>query len=60
MEGGHDGKGAVLVVGGPTDYEAIYSPTYLLHKVKVTCAIPPYNGVDAFTQDIIFIAYAPK
>jgi len=55
--GGHDGKGAVLVGGGGTDFEPLYGPTYLPRKFKVACAIPPYNDVDAFTQDMTFIAH---
>jgi sulfite reductase (NADPH) hemoprotein beta-component len=38
------------------DEEPIYGPTYLPRKFKIAIAIPPWNDVDVFTNDIGFIA----
>lgn len=36
--------------------EPIYGPTYLPRKFKTAIAIPPYNDVDVFSNDLGFIA----
>jgi len=48
-----------LVAGGePEDEEPIYGKSYLPRKFKVAFAIPPSNDVDAFANDLGFIAIA--
>ncbi len=44
------------VAGSDPDEEPIYGPTYLPRKFKIGFAIPPYNDVDVFSQDLGFIA----
>ncbi|WP_138751473.1 assimilatory sulfite reductase (NADPH) hemoprotein subunit [Paenibacillus sinopodophylli] len=47
------------VVDGQQDgaeVEPIYGPVYLPRKFKIGFAIPPYNDVDVFSQDIGYIA----
>ena len=44
------------VAGGPQVDEPIYGETYLPRKFKIGFAIPPYNDVDVFAQDLGFIA----
>ncbi len=45
------------VAGGPAeDAEPIYGKTYLPRKFKMGIAIPPYNDVDVYSQDIGLIA----
>jgi len=39
-----------------SDEEPIYGPTYLPRKFKIAIAIPPWNDVDAFANDIGLIA----
>jgi sulfite reductase (NADPH) hemoprotein beta-component len=39
-----------------TDEEPIYGKTYLPRKFKIALAIPPYNDVDIFANDIGLIA----
>ena len=39
-----------------TDFEPIYGQTYLPRKFKTAIAIPPYNDVDVFANDLGFIA----
>lgn len=41
---------------GSHDVEPLYGETYLPRKFKFGFAIPPYNDVDVFAQDIGFIA----
>jgi sulfite reductase (ferredoxin) len=41
---------------GSADPEPIYGPTYLPRKFKIAVAYPGDNCVDAFTQDIAFVA----
>jgi sulfite reductase (NADPH) hemoprotein beta-component len=38
------------------DREPIYGPVYLPRKFKIGVAIPPWNDIDVFTQDLGFIA----
>lgn len=45
-----------LVAGGEPDFEPIYGKTYLPRKFKIAIAIPPYNDVDAFSNDLALIA----
>jgi sulfite reductase (NADPH) hemoprotein beta-component len=42
------------VAGG--EDEPIYGPTYLPRKFKAALAVPPWNDVDVFAQDLGFIA----
>jgi len=41
---------------GEPDHEPVYGPVYLPRKFKIGFAIPPWNDVDVFTQDLGFIA----
>jgi sulfite reductase (NADPH) hemoprotein beta-component len=49
----HDKK---LIAGGGEIIEPIYGKHYLPRKFKIAIAIPPYNDVDIYTNDIGFIA----
>lgn len=42
----------------PPDDEPLYGPTYLPRKFKIGLAVPPWNDVDVFAQDLGFIAIA--
>ncbi len=42
--------------GSGEEAEPIYGETYLPRKFKIGFAIPPYNDVDVFAQDLGFIA----
>ena len=44
------------VGGSGEEVEPIYGETYLPRKFKIGFAIPPYNDVDVFAQDLGFIA----
>ncbi len=44
------------VAGSGTEEEPIYGSTYLPRKFKIGFAIPPFNDVDVFAQDLGFIA----
>lgn len=44
------------VAGGPQVDEPVYGETYLPRKFKIGFAIPPFNDVDVFAQDLGFIA----
>lgn len=44
------------VAGSGGEEEPIYGATYLPRKFKIGFAIPPYNDVDVFAQDLGFIA----
>lgn len=44
------------VAGGPQEEEPIYGKTYLPRKFKMGIAVPPYNDVDVYSQDIGLIA----
>ena len=48
-----------LVAGGK-DEEPIYGDRYLPRKFKIGVAIPPYNDIDIFSQDLGFIAIEEK
>lgn len=46
-----------LVAGGkPEIIEPIYGDRYLPRKFKIGMAIPPYNDIDIYSQDLGFIA----
>ena len=42
------------------DEEPIYGKTYLPRKFKIAIAVPPYNDVDIYTNDIGLIAIVDK
>ncbi len=44
------------IAGSGDEDEPIYGDTYLPRKFKIGFAIPPYNDVDVFAQDLGFIA----
>ncbi|GAA5077798.1 assimilatory sulfite reductase (NADPH) hemoprotein subunit [Lysobacter panacisoli] len=44
------------VAGSGGEEEPVYGATYLPRKFKIGFAIPPYNDVDVFAQDLGFIA----
>ena len=44
------------VADSKTEVEPIYGVRYLPRKFKIAVAIPPYNDVDIFSQDLGFIA----
>jgi len=44
------------VAGGIEEDEPILGRTYLPRKFKIGLALPPHNDVDAFAQDLSFIA----
>ncbi len=46
------------LVGAPPaeDHEPLYGSTYLPRKFKIGLAIPPYNDIDVFSQDLALIA----
>ncbi|MDQ3056488.1 MAG: assimilatory sulfite reductase (NADPH) hemoprotein subunit [Pseudomonadota bacterium] len=44
------------VVDSGAEAEPVYGDTYLPRKFKIGFAIPPYNDVDVFAQDLGFIA----
>ena len=44
------------VAGSGEEEERIYGEAYLPRKFKIGFAIPPYNDVDVFAQDLGFIA----
>lgn len=43
-------------VEGVDETETFYGPTYLPRKFKAAVALPPFNDVDVFAQDLGFIA----
>lgn len=45
-----------LLVDGKKDVEPLYGDRYLPRKFKIGVAVPPYNDVDVFSQDLGFIA----
>ncbi|PTN06354.1 NADPH-dependent assimilatory sulfite reductase hemoprotein subunit [Mangrovibacterium marinum] len=49
-----------LLVDGKKDYEPIYGDRYLPRKFKIGVAVPPYNDVDVFSQDLGYIAIQEK
>jgi len=48
--------GEERVAGGVEEDEPIYGRTYLPRKFKIGVALPPHNDVDAFAQDLSFVA----
>jgi sulfite reductase (NADPH) hemoprotein beta-component len=44
------------VAGSGDEDEPVYGATYLPRKFKIGFAVPPYNDVDVFAQDLGFIA----
>lgn len=48
--------GEERVAGGIEEDEPIYGRTYMPRKFKIGVALPPLNDVDAFAQDLSFIA----
>jgi len=44
------------VAGSGEEEERIYGDSYLPRKFKIGFAIPPYNDVDVFAQDLGFVA----
>ncbi|MFT3791686.1 MAG: assimilatory sulfite reductase (NADPH) hemoprotein subunit [Rudaea sp.] len=44
------------VAGSGEEYEPIYGEVYLPRKFKVAFAVPPFNDVDVFANDLGFIA----
>ncbi|KAK9461360.1 uncharacterized protein V1516DRAFT_675750 [Lipomyces oligophaga] len=50
-----------LVSGDPVvDYEPLYGATYLPRKFKIAIALPPYNDIDVFANDVGLIAIVDK
>lgn len=45
-----------LIKAGEQDTEPMYGKTYLPRKFKIGIAVPPYNDIDVFSQDLGFIA----
>jgi len=48
------------IAGSGEEAEPIYGTTYLPRKFKIGFAIPPYNDIDVFAQDLGFIAIAER
>ena len=48
--------GEEQVAGAGEEDEPIYGKTYMPRKFKIGVALPPYNDVDAFAQDLSFVA----
>ena len=46
----------ILLADSKKEVEPIYGDRYLPRKFKIGVAIPPYNDVDIFSQDLGFIA----
>jgi sulfite reductase (NADPH) hemoprotein beta-component len=46
--------------GSGADEEPLYGPTYLPRKFKIGIAVPPWNDIDVFTQDLGFIAISEQ
>ncbi|TWI09487.1 assimilatory sulfite reductase (NADPH) hemoprotein subunit [Aerolutibacter ruishenii] len=44
------------VAGSGEEEEPVYGPTYLPRKFKIGFAIPPFNDIDVFAQDLGFTA----
>ncbi|GKT11208.1 MAG: sulfite reductase (NADPH) hemoprotein beta-component [Thiomicrorhabdus sp.] len=57
LDDDHDKK---LVAGGGQIIEPIYGKHYLPRKFKIAIAIPPYNDVDVYINDIGIIAVEEK
>ena len=52
--------GEERVAGAEEEVEPIYGRTYMPRKFKIAVALPPYNDVDAFAQDLSFVAIESK
>ena len=50
-----EGDGQTQVAGDP-EPEPLYGATYLPRKFKTGIAIPPYNDIDVYSQDLGFVA----
>lgn len=50
------GDGRELVAGSNEEVEPLYGKHYLPRKFKIAIAIPPYNDVDVYINDIAIIA----
>ncbi len=48
--------GEERVAGGVEEEEPIYGRTYMPRKFKIGVALPPHNDVDAYAQDLSFVA----
>ncbi len=48
------------VASFPTEVEPFYGKTFLPRKFKIGVALPPYNDIDVFAQDLGFIAIVEK
>jgi sulfite reductase (NADPH) hemoprotein beta-component len=48
--------GEARVAGAGEEAEPIYGPTYLPRKFKIAVALPPDNDVDAYANDLAFVA----
>ncbi|ORY78184.1 beta subunit of assimilatory sulfite reductase [Protomyces lactucae-debilis] len=55
-EDGNKAQVAGDAIQNKSDTEPLYGPTYLPRKFKIAVAVPPYNDVDVFTNDVGFIA----
>jgi sulfite reductase (NADPH) hemoprotein beta-component len=44
------------IAGGEETSEPVYGSSYLPRKFKIGFAVPPYNDIDVFAQDLGFIA----
>ncbi len=49
-----------LLKNGEVEEEPIYGKTYLPRKFKVAIAVPPYNDIDVYSNDIGLIAIVDK
>ncbi len=50
--------GEKRIAGGENENEPLYGKQYLPRKFKIAVAVPPVNDVDAWSQDIAFVAVA--
>ena len=48
------------VASFPTETEPFYGKTFLPRKFKIGVAVPPYNDIDVFAQDLGLIAIVEK
>jgi sulfite reductase (NADPH) hemoprotein beta-component len=48
------------IAGSPPEEEPFYGATFLPRKFKIGVALPPYNDIDVFAQDLGFIAIAEE
>jgi sulfite reductase (NADPH) hemoprotein beta-component/sulfite reductase (ferredoxin) len=52
--------GEALPANKPATPDPLYQTAYLPRKLKLAVAVPPCNDVDAFAQDLSFVAHAPN